>query len=79
MDRPLRERLRECVVDEAGLLDERESVEGRARNDRLKVVTGSRSVVDGELVRVEEKPVLATHPGAPQQSDYTYAEAARPA
>jgi hypothetical protein len=51
-DRPIRERLREGVVDKAVLLDEREPVEARARNDHLKVVTGARSVDDEDLVRV---------------------------
>ena len=61
MDRPLRE----CVLDEAVLLDERESVEAQARNDHLNVVTGSRSVDDGDLVRVgksmSQQPTQALH------------------
>jgi hypothetical protein len=51
MDRPVRERLRQGVVDEAVLPDKREPVDARTCNDHLKVVTGARSVDDGDLVR----------------------------
>jgi len=55
VDRPVRERLRESIVDEAMPLDEREPVKTPARNDHLKVVTGARPVDDGDLGRVRER------------------------
>jgi hypothetical protein len=62
VDRPVRERLREWIVDEAVLLDERESVEARARNDHLKVVTGSRSANDGDRSRCRDAAAAQARP-----------------
>src|SRR6266545_2738822 len=55
VDRPVCERLRERVVDEAVLLDERDAVEARARDRDLEVVAAARAVDHGELGRVRER------------------------
>jgi len=65
VDRPVGEGLRQRVVNEPVLLDEREAVEARARDDDLEVVTGTRAVEDGKLARVGERPLAASCPGAP--------------
>ena len=55
MDRPVRERLGERIVDEAVLVDQREAGEARARDRHLEVVAAAGSVVDRDLGRVGER------------------------
>ena len=46
------ERLRQRLVDEAVLVEQRQAVETRARDDHLEVVAAARAVFDAELVRI---------------------------
>jgi hypothetical protein len=55
VDRAVTELGGEGLVHSAVLVDERESVESRARDSDLKVVAGPRSVEDVELERVGER------------------------
>jgi hypothetical protein len=54
VDGAVRQRLRERIVDEPVLLDEREPGEARARDGDLKVVASARAILDRELGRVRE-------------------------
>ena len=54
MDRPVRERIRERIVDEPMLVDERETAEARARDGDLEVVAAARPVDDRDVGRVRE-------------------------
>jgi Lon protease-like protein len=54
VDRAVGERAGQRVVDEPVLLDAREPVEARARDDDLEMVAAARPVLDGELARVRE-------------------------
>ncbi len=54
MDGPVGERLRERVVDEAVLLDEREPVEAPGLDRDLEVIAAARAIGDRELVGVGE-------------------------
>jgi len=58
------ERLRERLVDEAVLVEQREAVEARARDDHLEMVAAARAILDAELVRIGE--------GAAQQGLETF-------
>ena len=55
MDRPVRKWIREGIVDEPVLVEERQAGEPRADDGRLEVVTGARSIDDGELRRVGKR------------------------
>ena len=55
MDRSIRERFLEGIVDQAVLLDEREPGEPGARDRHLEVVAPARPVDDRELGRVRER------------------------
>ncbi len=55
MDRAVRERLGEGIVDEPVLVDERKADEARARNADLEVVAASRSIDDGDVGRLRER------------------------
>ena len=52
MDGPVAERLRERLVDEAMLVEQRQAVEARGRHDHLEVVAAAGAVLDAKLVRV---------------------------
>ncbi len=54
MDRPVRKRLCQGIVDKAVLVDEREAGEGGASQRDLKVIPAARAILDGELGRVGE-------------------------
>ena len=56
MDRPVRKRCCERVVDQAVLLDKREAVEALALNRHLEVVAATRTILDGEAARVGKGP-----------------------
>ena len=55
MDRPVRERIGEGIVDEPVLVEEREAGEARAHDRRLEVVAPARPVEDGDLGRVGKR------------------------
>jgi hypothetical protein len=55
MDRTVRERLGQRVVDEAVLLDEREAVEPPARYDDLEVIAGARPIEGGQILGVGKR------------------------
>ena len=55
MDRPVPQRLRERVVHETVLVEERQPVEARARDDHLEVVAAAGAVLDAELRRVGKR------------------------
>jgi hypothetical protein len=52
MNRAVAQWLGERLVDEAMLVEQREAVEARARNDHLKVIAAAGAVLDAELARV---------------------------
>src|SRR3954471_16509984 len=55
MNGSVAERRGQCVVDEAVLLEQRQAVEARRRDDHLEVVAAARAVLDEQLRRVGER------------------------
>jgi carbon monoxide dehydrogenase subunit G len=55
VDRAIAERVVEGLVDEAVLLEQREPVEARARDDDLEVVASAGPVLDDELRRIGKR------------------------
>ena len=55
MNRAVAQRLGERLVDEAVLVEQRQAVEARARDDHLKVIAAAGAVLDAELARVRER------------------------
>jgi phage tail-like protein len=55
VDGSVAERRGQCVVDEAVLLEQRQAVEARRRDDHLEVVAAARAVLDAQLGRVGER------------------------
>ena len=55
MDRAVAQRLGERLVDEAMLVEQRQAVEARARDDHLKVIAAAGAILDAELARVRER------------------------
>ena len=55
MDGAVAERLGQCLVHEAMLVEEREPVEARAHDRYLKVVAAAGAVLDVQLARVGER------------------------
>lgn len=55
MDRPVRERIREGIVDEPVLVEERQAREARTGDRRLEVVAAAGAVDDGDLCRVGKR------------------------
>ena len=55
MDRAVAQRLGERLVDEAVLVEQRQAVEARARDDHLEVIAVTGAVLDAELARVRER------------------------
>jgi Lon protease-like protein len=49
------ERLRERLVDEAMLVEQRQAVEARARDDHLEVIAAARAILDAELARIGKR------------------------
>ena len=47
--------LGERLVDEAVLVDERQAVEARTRNDHLEMIAAAGAVLDAEFARVRER------------------------
>src|SRR5213594_2977128 len=56
MDGAVAQRLRERLVHEAVLIEERQAVEARACHHHLEVIATSSAILDVELVRVGEGP-----------------------
>src|SRR2546423_5720918 len=55
VNRAIRERVCERLVDELVLLDQRKAVEARARDSHVEVVAAAGAVLDRELGRVRER------------------------
>ena len=55
MNRAVAQRLGERLVDEAVLVEQRQAVEARARDDHLKVIAAAGAVLDAELARIRER------------------------
>jgi len=55
MNRAVAQRLGKRLVDEAVLVEQRQAVEARARDDHLEVIAAAGAVLDAELARVRER------------------------
>lgn len=55
MNGAVAEGLRERLVDQAVLVEQRQAVEARARHDHLEVIAAAGAVLDAELVRVGKR------------------------
>jgi Lon protease-like protein len=55
VDGAVAKRLRECLVDQAVLVEQRQAVEACARDDHLEVVAAAGAVLDAELVRIGKR------------------------
>jgi hypothetical protein len=55
MNSAVAQRLREGLIHEAVLIEERQAVEARARENHLEMVAAAGTVLDAELVRVRER------------------------
>ncbi len=55
MDRPVRERIREGIVDEPVLVEERQAREARAHDGRFEMVAAAGAVDDRDLRRVGKR------------------------
>ncbi len=55
MNSAVAQRLRERLVDEAMLIEERHAVEARARHDHLEVIAAASAVLDPKLVGIGKR------------------------